>query len=135
MNNNPEFYSRTTNLPDGNNIVSTYLTSNDDLIREEIYHNNIISQSDEYITKNGFFYKIQKKYYDNGNISEFSEFIRNSITGYNTRVGYHKKYFNNGNFQFLKIYNTSGYLHGTSIIYHPNGNILTSITYNNGNRS
>jgi antitoxin component YwqK of YwqJK toxin-antitoxin module len=133
MSNNPEVYTRTTNLPNGDNIVSTYLTSNDDLIREEIYHNNIISQSDEYVTKNGVFYKIQKKYCENGNISEFSEFLRDTRVGYYTRVGYHKKYFNNGNLQFIKSYNTSGQLDGNSIVYHPDGTIVTSTNYVNGN--
>jgi antitoxin component YwqK of YwqJK toxin-antitoxin module len=125
-------YRRTTNLPNGDVIISTYSSTNDDLLLEEIYHQNNISQSDEYITKNGVFYKIQKKFYENGNISEFSEFIRNTGIGYYTRVGYHKKYYNNGNLQFFKSYNNFGRLHGDNFIYHPDGSIVTSNVYIDG---
>jgi antitoxin component YwqK of YwqJK toxin-antitoxin module len=126
MNNNTT-YSRTVNLPYGNSIVSTYDTQTNSLITEETFYNNLLTQSDEYVNKNGVLYRIQKKFYENGDLSEFSEYIRN------TRVGYHKKFYNNNTLQFIKSYNTSGQLHGISMVYHPDGSIVTSTNYFNGN--
>lgn len=126
MNNNATYTTR-RELSYGNTIVSTYSTERDNLILEEIYHNNMLSQSDEYINKNGIIYKIQKKFFENGNILEFSEFVRH------IRVGLYKKYYNNGNLQFIKNYNNQGQLHGISTIYDRDGFVITTTNYYNGN--
>jgi antitoxin component YwqK of YwqJK toxin-antitoxin module len=119
---NNNTYTRRTELHNRDSLVSTYSSITNELVSEEIYHNNILSQSEEYINKNDIIYKIQKKFLENGTLSEFSEFIGD------IRVGLHKKYYNNGNLQFVKSYNNQGQLHGVSTVYHPDG---TAITYTN----
>ena len=85
-------------------IVSTYSTDTNQLILEEIFDSNILWQREEFVNKNGTLFKIQKKFYDNGNISEFSEFIEN------TRVGIHEKFCRCGISQFVRNYNIHGQL-------------------------
>jgi antitoxin component YwqK of YwqJK toxin-antitoxin module len=119
---NNNTYTRRTELPTGGYVNSTYSSQNNRLIFEEFFWSNNTSQTDEYINKNDIIYKIQKKFLENGTLSEFSEFIGD------IRVGLHKKYFNNGNLQFVKSYNNQGQLHGVSTVYHPDG---TAITYTN----
>jgi antitoxin component YwqK of YwqJK toxin-antitoxin module len=125
MNNNTT-YSRRTELEYGNSIVSTYDNETNELICEETFYNNSLININEYVNKNGVVYRIQKRFYDNGTLSEFSEYIGN------LRVGYHKKYYDNGNLQFFKSYNTSGRLHGDSFVYHPDGSVVTSNVYIEG---
>jgi antitoxin component YwqK of YwqJK toxin-antitoxin module len=122
-----EVYTRQTELPNGYSLISVYSSRTNELVREETYYNDNCCQIDDYVNKNGVDYKIQKKYYENGILSEFSEFIRN------LRVGFHKKYYNNGNIQFSRTYDTSGRQHGIHIIYHPDGSLVNSTQYNNGN--
>ncbi len=124
MNNNS--YTQTVHVREGHTVVSTFSSEQDNLILEETFYNDILAQRDEYINKNGIIYKIQTKFFENGNICEFSEFIRG------VRTGFHKKYYNNGNLQFIKSYNNIGQLHGLSTIYSPDGTTITSTNYNNG---
>lgn len=121
-------YTRRTELPTGGYVNSTYSSENHRLMFEEFFWNNNTSQTDEYVNKNGIVYKIDKIFYENRSLSEFSEFIGN------TRVGLHKKYYNNGNLEFEKHYNNDGQLHGFSTSYHPDGTVLILTIYSNGIR-
>lgn len=123
---NNNTYTRRTELPTGGYVNSTYSSQNNTLIFEEFFWNNNTSQTDEYVNKNGIVYKIDKKFYDNGTLSEFSEFIGD------IRVGLHKKYFDNGNLQFFKSYNNLGQLHGVTTVYHPDGSVVISTNCING---
>ncbi len=127
MSNNNTTYTRTSQIQYGHIIISTYCSVTNDIISDETFYNNVLSQKDEYTNKNGIIYKIQQKFYDNTNLSEFSEFIAG------VRVGIHKKYYNNGTLQFIKNYNTTGRLHGISTIYHPDGTLVASTNYDEGN--
>jgi antitoxin component YwqK of YwqJK toxin-antitoxin module len=121
MNNNT--YTRRTELPTGGYVNSTYSSENHILMFEEFFWNNNTSQSDEYVNKNGTIYEIQKIFNSRRNLIEFSEFIGD------TRVGLHKKYYDNGNLEFVKSYNTQGQLYGISTFYHPDGTIVNSTNY------
>jgi antitoxin component YwqK of YwqJK toxin-antitoxin module len=90
-------YTRRIELPTGGYVNSTYSSENNRLMFEEFFWNNNTSQTAEYVNKNGIVYKIEKIFYENRSLSEFSEFIGD------TRVGLHKKYYNNGNLEFVKI--------------------------------
>ena len=122
-------YTRRIELPTGGYVNSTYSSENNRLMFEEFFWNNNTSQTAEYVNKNGIVYKIDKIFYENRSLSEFSEFIGD------TRVGLHKKYYNNGNLEFVKSYNNLGQLHGISKSYHPDGTVIISTNYINGNYS
>jgi antitoxin component YwqK of YwqJK toxin-antitoxin module len=120
-------YTLREDYPNNMRIVRTYSSNDSMLLSEKIYQNNILVESNEHIDKNNIRYSIQRKFYTNGTLSEFSEFIGNR------RVGYHKKFFENGNIEFFKSYNNYGDLHGSYRIYDIDGSMTTSRHYVNGN--
>lgn len=126
MSNNITTYTRTSEVRPGHRIVSTYCSTTNEVISDETYYNNILTERDDYVNKNGTIYRIEKKFYDNGNLSEFSEFLNG------VRVGLHKKFYREGTLQFIKSYNIQGQLHGISTVYHPDETVITSTNYING---
>lgn len=66
-------------------------------------------------------------YYDNGNIKKDIFYYRD-----NPESRIQKDYFSNGKIHKKMEYNSCGQLHGVFEVYHKNGNLLVSKTYENG---
>lgn len=88
-----------------------------------------MNTSCEYVNKNGTDYIIQRTYNTQNILVDFSEFIGD------TRVGLHKKYYDNGNLEFIRTYNNQGHFQNETR-YRQDGSVVSTEVYNttyNGN--
>lgn len=115
MNNTRTFRN---DYPSGNYNISTYCTITNKLISSYDYYANRGSRTIENVDKNGTVYKILKLFDVYGNLTELVE-------SYYYRRILHKKYYDNGNLEFIKTYDDYGTV-AEKINYNYDGTIVTS---------